>query len=488
MKSLAVKVTVWLCLLTGFLLPVAWGQDNKPEQWEKKQLIVYNGAVPAKETVLSRGPELLVPVQFAASYIDQRLYFDSDEKKLYLYLPHPEFRLETPALDGRLFEGLTLNFPTRRLEGIDYLNLQGLQALLGIRVEAQDDGTLVLVPEPQKKRRLAEKRPVWRPAGKLNLVWDALGTAVPADGKGEKIAGLEIVSPTWFSISSEGGLVSSKADAAYVEEAHRKGYKVWALINNSFDKDLTRQILQSEDAQERVIRQLLVYSSLYHLDGINLDFENIYREDKDKLTRFVSRIATALREQGVVVSLDMTVPQGSDTWSQCYDRKGLAAVVDYVMVMTYDETWRSSPRSGSVASLNWVERGIQATLAEVPAEKLLLGLPFYMREWEEPADGQGPAKATTLSMVDAERKIREKNLTLQWLEDKGQYYTEYYEQDKRYRIWLEDERSIAAKVALVGPYRLAGVASWRKGFERETIWPVIQAGLQPATHGAAKAK
>ena len=100
MKSLAVKVTVWLCLLTGFLLPVAWGQDNKPEQWEKKQLIVYNGAVPAKETVLSRGPELLVPVPFAAGYIDQRLYFDSDEKKLYLYLPHPEFSLETPALDG----------------------------------------------------------------------------------------------------------------------------------------------------------------------------------------------------------------------------------------------------------------------------------------------------------------------------------------------------------------------------------------------------
>ena len=212
----------------------------------------------------------------------------------------------------------------------------------------------------------------------------------------------------------------------------------------------------------------------FQLDGINIDFENVYYEDRDLLVQFVRELTPILHEAGIVVSWTLT-KSTSLNWSLCYDRKELGKVVDYMILMAYDEHWATSPVSGSVASIGWVEKGIVSLLEDVPAEKVILGLPFYTREWEErPAENGGIAvKSRALSMAQAKRIISQNGSSLSWDEKAGQHFAYYTKGDKVYKIWLEDDKSIQLKAALVNKYDLAGAASWRKGFEEPIIWEVL---------------
>lgn len=329
-------------------------------------------------------------------------------------------------------------------------------------------------------RQLNTVRDNWKPEGKINLVWNYVGKYSPNLSEEEPIQGLDVISPTWFSVVNADGYVVNNGDIKYVMDAHEKGYKVWGLVNNSFDKDLTKELLADDQAQENVISQLLIYSSIYNLDGINIDFENVYYEDKDRLTNFVDKMTKALKEQNLIVSIDTTVPSSSPTWSKFYDREKLSEIVDYCVVMTYDEHWASSPRSGSVASIGWVERGIQRTLEYIPKEKLIMGIPFYTREWEETTleNGKIKVKSKALSMHQVKDRIDEYDPEIVWLEDIGQYYIEYVKEEKKYRIWIEDEKSIGLKADLVHKYELVGAASWRKGFEEEDVWAVLNKVLK----------
>lgn len=321
----------------------------------------------------------------------------------------------------------------------------------------------------------------WQPTAKINLAWDHIYQGSANQPQPNKIEGLDVVSPTWFAVIDGTGLVRSSADAAYVKDAHAKGYKVWALVTNSFNPELTHQILASDAAQDTIAKQLLQYAQTYQLDGINIDFENMYDYDKDKFASFVEKLSKILRAQNLIVSIDITIPSATPNWSKCYDRQRLGAAVDYVMLMTYDEHWSKSPKSGSVASLPWVEAGVKNTLAFIPKEKLLLGIPFYTREWEETTDewGKKTVKAKTMSMAAVQKTIDAYNLHPVWLPDLGQYYVEYEKNDAIYKIWIEDAQSIALKAELIQKYDLAGAASWRKGFEANQIWNVLNNALRP---------
>ncbi len=419
--------------------------------------------------------EVLVPVDAIIKYINTDVSFDPVEKKVYLYIPQVEFKMETTALDQRFDQGMVLNFTPYAINGVYYLNVKGLEKVLGIKIVQENQNKVVIEKENYRDKQLNVRRDTWKPVGKINLVWDVNTTAQNLS-KESPIAGLDVISPTWFSIVTGDGFVASKADMKYVEEAHRKGYKVWALINNNFNPDMTHQLLLDEQAQEKVIRQLLVYSSLYNLDGLNIDFENIYDEDKERLTQFVEKITTALKQQNIVVSIDVTVPANVSFWSKCYDRAKLGHIVDYVMVMTYDEYWAKSRVSGPVASIGWVEKGIKKMLAEVPKEKLLMGLPLYSREWEELESGSTRSKTMSMPMIGD--LLKSKNLDVVWLEDKGLHYVEYDKEGRLYRMWIEDEQSLALKLQLATKYNLVGAASWRKGFETSTIWGLLNAELK----------
>jgi spore germination protein YaaH len=434
---------------------------------------------PTNEFAYVNATEVLIPLAVVQRYFDNTAKWLPDQNMITVDIKPNHLQVDSHSKNV-FKDKVILSFPAIQLNNQPFLDIANLDSLLGIGIEFDYNGNLIL----ERNSKTVGLFPVSAvavkgiPTGKINLAWDVRASTQELSHEAT-VAGLNVLSPTWFAITEPSGLLSSKADKRYVEQAHNKGYKVWALITNNFDPDLTHKILSDDTAQNQVIDQLLIYASYYNFDGINLDFENIYDYDKNNLSSFVEKISTALKQQNLVVSVDLTVPANVANWSNCYDRVRLGQAVDYVMVMAYDEHWSRSPISGSVASYGWVKAGIEKTLLAVPKEKLLLGLPFYTREWEEQSNGTGnlQVRSRTLSMAGAEEKIRNNHLALQWLDDQGQYYTEYEADGKRYRIWLEEERSMALKADLVDKYQLAGVASWRKGFEKQSIWTVLNSKL-----------
>lgn len=325
-----------------------------------------------------------------------------------------------------------------------------------------------------------EKTPVWSPEkGKISLVWDQVFSSRPNLEDMTVTEGLDVISPTWLHLADSKGKVENYCYEGYVKWAHSKGFKVWALLSNSFDADMTSCFLNSTNARDNLIRQVLAYASLYELDGINIDFENVYLKDRDALTLFVREITPLLKEQGLVVSMDVGVPGGSETYSQCFDLNEIAKTVDYVMLMTYDQHWSTSPVAGSVAQLCWVEKKIKQTLEMVPRDKLLLGLPFYVRVWKEKLEGSSMKLTSAAYSMDYVKKlVEEKEAPVVWDDESGQYYAEFTEDGTRYRIWMEDERSIDLKSALAHKYRLVGTAAWKRGLEKPEIWTVLEKNLK----------
>ena len=310
---------------------------------------------------------------------------------------------------------------------------------------------------------------------KINLVWDMVYTRRSNPSSVPDMNGLDIISPTWFQIQNSKGDLMNRAYSSYEKWAHEKGYKVWALLSNDFqDADMTSKFLKDDKAIENFTKQILAYASLYNLDGINIDFENFYQKDRDLFTRFVEIITPKLKEQGLVVSVDVNdIP--------CYDKKALSQIVDYVMYMSYDQHWRTSPVAGSVAQVSWQERILKRVLQEegVPKEKLLLGLPYYTRLWEEKTEGGAISlSSVALTMEEAKRTIIENDAEPVWDEESGQFYAEYEKDNSRFRIWLEDEKSINLKSSLVHKYNLAGVCAWSRNFVSEDIWDVLYHNLK----------
>lgn len=320
-----------------------------------------------------------------------------------------------------------------------------------------------------------ESFPTWEPLqGKINLVWDQVfkveSSEVPS--KFEPIYGLDVLSPSWFEIEDEQGNIRNIASKRYVDWAHSQGYQVWAMITNPFsDPDLTHKVLSNTDSRENIIKQLLAFASIYNLDGINIDFESLKKETGEYYVQFIRELTPLLKEQGLVVSVDMYVPSG---WTRHYNRSEVGKVVDYIIIMGYDEHWSTSPESGSVASIGWVEQGIKNTLEEVPHEKIILGIPFYTRLWaEEEVEGEIKVSSKAYGMSRGEQFLKDAGVEPVWLEDAGQYYGEYTRGDVVYKIWLEEERSIEEKLKLVQKYDLAGTAGWKRGLEKPEIWKVL---------------
>jgi spore germination protein YaaH len=323
---------------------------------------------------------------------------------------------------------------------------------------------------------------IWQPErDKIFLTWESVYSRNPDTKKISPMDGLNVISPTWIHLISPDGQLKHKISKNYIRWAKKRGYKVWALFSNSFDPKLTDEFLNNTTARERVIGDLIKLIKDNNMDGINIDFENVYLKDKELLVQFIREMTPIFHENNLVVSIDVTVIGGSDNWSRFLDRKALGEVVDYMAVMTYDEHWASSPVSGSVASLGWVDKSIERILEEVPAEKILLGLPFYTRIWTEtPSNSKANkvnVKSKAISMNTARNILEKDNVIKLWDENAGQYYVVYSEGNKVYKIWMEDSKSIKLKTDIVNKYNLAGVAAWRRGFETEDIWTTINENI-----------
>ncbi|MEK3911188.1 glycosyl hydrolase family 18 protein [Paenibacillus sp. FSL H7-0331] len=341
--------------------------------------------------------------------------------------------------------------------------------------------------KPDRKETLPKQvpPPSFVPAkpitGPINMTWEQVFNKNPDTTKFTPMPGLDVVSPTWFSLEDGQGTIKNIGDPAYIKWAHANNIQVWGLFSNGFEPKRTTEALSTYDKRMKMIKQLLSYAQLYSLQGINIDFENVNLDDKDELVQFVREMVPLMHEQGLVVSMDVTPKSTNEMWSMFYDRKALIESLDYMMLMAYDEFWASSPTSGSVASLPWVEKSLTRMMSEdkIPASKLILGVPFYTRIWtEEQVNGKTKVSSRSVFMEAQQRIIKEKNLTPKFLPEAGQNYVEYKEDGKLNRIWMEDEVSMKARVDLVKKYQLAGIASWRRGYELPPIWSLINNTLQ----------
>jgi spore germination protein YaaH len=314
--------------------------------------------------------------------------------------------------------------------------------------------------------------------GPIQLTWEAVYTKNPDHSLIPDMSGVNVVSPTWFSLSSNDGMIENKASLEYSKWAQSKGYQVWGLFSNDFNPELTHEALKDFETRQTIIKQLLHFSQMYQLQGINFDIENVKQEDGPLVTQLMREAAPYLHEAGLVVSMDITFYAGeNNNWSSFYERSKLAEIVDYLVVMAYDEHTGASTKAGSVASLPWVERNLQKLLQEVPKEKLILGVPLYARLWKEQQkeDGTIEVTAKALSMAQVKEWIAEKGVQPVYDEESGQNFVEYYSEDEKatYKIWIEDELSLIKRADLAKSYQLAGIGSWSRFFGDESAWTAL---------------
>jgi spore germination protein YaaH len=323
----------------------------------------------------------------------------------------------------------------------------------------------------------------WKVLGnKINMTWEAVYDQKIDTAQIGPMQGVNVVSPTWFELAEDNGTIKGKADPAYLKWAYQQGLQIWALFSNDFEPDRTTKALATVERRFFMIQQLLAFAEVYGLQGINIDFENVHTSDKGNFVQFVRELTPLLHEQGLVVSIDVTPKSNSEMWSLFLDRAALGRVVDYMMVMAYDEHWASSPKSGSVASLPWTENSIVRIMEEdgVPASKLILSMPLYTRIWTEKKGADGKISVTSKAVgMDKVKEITAAKKLKPVLDTAvGQNYVEYTEDGALNRIWIEDDVSMQARVALVRKYDLAGVATWQRAFQTATIWKTIDDAMK----------
>ncbi|MFD2444010.1 glycosyl hydrolase family 18 protein [Bacillus sp. CGMCC 1.16607] len=325
-----------------------------------------------------------------------------------------------------------------------------------------------------KEEKTANLLPI---KGPIRLTWEAVYNRNPDTSQLPEMPGINVVSPTWFELEDGEGNIKNLGSLDYVKWAKSKNYQVWGLFSNAFEPEMTHLAFKDYETRQKMIRQLLHYSQMYHLNGINIDIENVNVEDGPFITQFVREATPLLHEAGLTVSMDITFISTSENWSVFYEREKLGKVVDYLIVMAYDEHWGSSPVAGSVASFPWVEKNIENLLAVVPNERLILGVPLYTRLWKEQvlADGKVEVSSKAISMTKAKEWLNENGIKPIYDSSTGQNYAELFvkAENSTYKVWLEDELSLKKRSELVGKYQLAGVASWSRFFADNTAWTAL---------------
>ena len=316
--------------------------------------------------------------------------------------------------------------------------------------------------------------------GKVSMVWDYFSEyGYAPDRSGTDIQGVNVVSPTFFTLVDEGqGRINDNVGQEgidYINWAHSNGYMVWPSLSNNSYIGTTSEIMRNYNLRQSLIENIVGLVLEYDLDGINIDFEYMYEEDRDLFSRFIIELEPRLNELGAVLSVDVTAPDGSPEWSMCFDRNIIGDVADYIVFMGYDQNGISSPVEGTTAGYDWVKANIEKFLGQegVEPEKLILGVPFYTRVWEE---SNGEVTSTTIDMKDIDEVVPE-NASRTWDDELKQYYIEYAEDGAINKIWAEDEQSISAKLSIIEEYNLAGAAFWEKDREPDSIWTLVSQTL-----------
>lgn len=325
---------------------------------------------------------------------------------------------------------------------------------------------------------------------KVNLVWNQVYNQTAngnLTGLIAKVEGVNVISPTWFSVVDKKGNISSLADLDYVEKAHANGMQVWPIINDFTDTEVTAKVLANTSTRRNLVNNIMYFINSYDLDGINVDFEYVSLENSPNYLQFLRELSIEMRQAQKIFSIDNYVPS---EWTMYYDRQQQGMLADYVIVMNYDEHAAGSDVAGSVASMPFARKGIEDTIAEVgDSSRVISGIPFYTRIWsevpEDVSDGSGVfiedavngnyyLTSQAMGMDGAKDAYKAAGAKPEFDSETGQNFVSYITKgDVLNKIWLEDETSIRSRLELMNEYELGGVAFWALGQESDDIWKVI---------------
>lgn len=307
--------------------------------------------------------------------------------------------------------------------------------------------------------------------GKVNMGWHQVNgpkSNATLDSVLNNAPGLNVISPTWYRLSDNQGNIKNASSSDYVNKCHELGIEVWALVSNFEEEGVdTTQILNRTSSRDNLVNSLVAAAIADNIDGINIDFEALSIDAKDGFIEFVRELSLKCKANNLVLSIDNYKPEAHTMF---YNRSEQAKFADYIIVMAYDEHHGDSTEAGSNSSLPFVNTAVKDTLAEVPSEQLVLGLPFYTRLF---TTENGKVSQKALGMTEANKLSEKYNVEKIWQADKEQYYVKYEDGGKVNEVWLEDEESLSRKLALVKNDNLGGVAFWKLGFEPSSIWDVI---------------
>lgn len=303
--------------------------------------------------------------------------------------------------------------------------------------------------------------------------WNGSATSATIISHVANTQGLSIDSPTWFELSAADGSMIDTSDQIVVDTFKEQGIKVMPLVHNQFNKKMTTEFLKNNTAQQAFINTLVAKLTQLGVAGINLDFEEVAGTDRAAYTAFVTALAKAVHDKGMQISIDL--PRGSLSWNDrtAYDHTALSAVVDTIIIMAYDEHWKGSEVPGSVAGLNWVEEGVKQFLSYgIPRNKLMLGIPFYVREWKLDSTNKLVSNRA-IFMKEIPKLIADTNAQGEMDPESGQMKYKYTKDGFTYLFWAETENTVKARIDIAKTYDLAGVAAWRLGYESSDLWTMM---------------
>ena len=451
---------------------------NKVLKLNEYEAKFNSGTIDLRAPVIEKDGKIMLPIEAFIYDYDVRLRYDKDIRLLLLDYRDKDYDLSKTTSETLLREGASKRSPIiKKLPQGEELYVYGDKGkYYKVRMTEGYAGYVLKKDLDENFEKVSFKSTSKNTSdGLINLTWDYTYAEHSEDkiNQIKDIKGLDVIIPTWFSIRNGNGDMIDRGNQNYIKKYNDLGIDVWAYLDNSFDPEITHEALSNEKTRKKIINKTLELCKKYGMKGINIDFEHTKIDDRDYITDFVKEFRQAAGED-FIITVDVTPQISADVTKEPYDRKALAEIADYMVVMAYDQHWGSSDKAGSVAQYKWVEGSINVLFRNIPNKKMILGVPLYTRIWKE--DG-GKVTSKTISMDEVARIIASKGLKPVWDKESQQNYIEYQENGADYKIWIEDANSLEKKVSLVNKYNLAGVGSWRLGFETSNIWDVISKEL-----------
>lgn len=412
--------------------------------------------------------KIMLSIESAEKFIDEYIYFDEEFQTVIAISNDKVAKLPVDSKTIKVNDvEKIIEVPVQFVEDELYIPIEELAEIYNLEIEKDE---AISINKIKPTNMLAENET----KKKISLVWEYAQNFTRDRSNEKKKDAINVVSPTWIYASDEKGNITESIDSTYISWAKSNDYEVWPTIkNDNIGIEKTSLLVTNMENRKEFIDNIVEICKQYSFEGINLDFEHMYQRDRDEYVIFVRELAATLKQEGMITSVDVNVPDGSSEWSLCYKSKAISDSCDYIMVMAYDQYAQSSSTAGPVAGLNWVEKNLKKMIErdEIDNEKLVLGVPFYSRQWNV-KDGK-VVKTTALSMENAKKQIGN---NAEWNEELGQYVVTSKTNSNGVKTitYVEDERALEKKLELMEKYDLAGVAAWRRGFETEEAWNIIE--------------